>query len=127
MIRISLLLGSVCLFAVVAHPQNEQQEEDKCCCTTYDTGQCLIKVSKKVDAELNATYQSCIERWTQDSNSVDALRKAERAWMAYRDANCGAERATYGFGSMGPNIGAFCRIRLTRERIDEIREGLNKH
>jgi uncharacterized protein YecT (DUF1311 family) len=119
--KISVLLLGILLCASAVHPQTKEHEEDKCCCTTYDTGQCLIKVSPKIEAELNASYQNALQRWGNDPASLAALRKAERAWIAYRDANCEAEYATYGSGSMGPNVAAFCRIRLTRDRLDEIK------
>jgi uncharacterized protein YecT (DUF1311 family) len=99
--------------------RKKEQPENSCCCTTYDTGQCLIKVSDGVDAELNNIYQRALKRWSQPELNT-ALQKAQTAWTAYRDANCDAELANYGKGTMGPNMWAFCRIRLTRQRIAKL-------
>ena len=96
------------------------EEEDKCCCTTFDTGQCLIKVRKNVDAKLNDTYQRALKKWADDPSVIAKLKNAERAWIKYRDANCEGEYQTYGRGTIGPNMSAFCQIRLTRQRIQEI-------
>jgi len=52
---------------------------------------------------------------------ADAGRTAELEPGAYRDANCESELATYGSGSMGPNMSGFCEIRLARQRIQELK------
>jgi len=106
------------LLTIMLHAQ--EKPEHQCCCTTYDTGQCLIKVQKDVDAALNATYRLALQRWKNPQFSA-RLRKAERAWIAYRDANCDAEFASYDGGTIAPNAYALCRIRLTRNRIEEIK------
>jgi uncharacterized protein YecT (DUF1311 family) len=111
------------LFLVAVSPsiaQQKEQPEGKCCCTTYDTGQCLVSVSGRVDAELDDTYQKALKRWNQPTHS-DKLKEAQRLWLSYRDANCEAEQLTYDRGTMGPNAWAFCHIRLTRQRIEEIK------
>jgi len=99
------------------------EKEDKCCCTTFDTGQCLIKVRKNVDAKLNDTYQRALKKWADNPNVIAKLKNAEHAWIKYRDANCEGEYQTYGRGTIGPNMFGFCQIRLTRQRIHEI-EGI---
>ena len=95
-----------------------EQDEQKCCCTTVDTGQCLIKVRSRVDKELNEIYQKAMTG--QDEKGKTLLRKAQRSWISYRDADCEGEQHTYEGGSMAGNMGAFCEIRLTRQRIAEI-------
>ena len=119
--RITVLLpGFLISLIAVSQVIPKNHDEDKCCCSTYDAGQCLIRVNHDVDAELNDTYQKALRRWNQPENAKK-LREAERAWINYRDANCDAELATYDHGSMGSNMSAFCQIRLTRERIAEIK------
>jgi len=102
-------------------PQAQQieKEEDRCCCSTYETEQCLFKVEKSVDAELNRLYRKVVKDWGPKDAAI--LRKAERFWIEYRDANCEAETATYEGGSIAPSISGSCRIRLTRQRIEEIK------
>jgi len=103
-----------------SNAQQKQQPENKCCCTTYDTGQCLIGVKNKVDTELDDTYQKALKRWSQPKDS-SKLEEVQRLWLRYRDANCDAESSTYEGGSIAPNMFAFCQIRLTRQRIEEIK------
>jgi len=108
------------MVSILSSAQQKGQPEDKCCCTTYDTGQCLVAVKDTVDAELDEAYQKALQRWSQPTHS-DKLKESQRLWSSYRDANCEAEQATYDRGTMGPNAWAFCRIRLTRQRIEEIK------
>jgi uncharacterized protein YecT (DUF1311 family) len=109
----------VCTLSARSNAQQENKPEGRCCCSTFETGQCLIKVEHDVNAELNNAYQKAL-RQSSEPEVKSSLQKAELAWIAYRDANCDSELATYGAGTMGPNMGALCRIRLTRQRIAEI-------
>lgn len=99
--------------------QTKQLPEERCCCTTYDTGQCLIKVRKEVENELDDTYKKALVG-RPESDVRTSLEKAQEAWVAYRQANCDAEYATYKGGSMASNMSAICEIRLTRQRIQEL-------
>jgi len=49
------------------------------------------------------------------------LRDAQRAWIAYRDANCAMEYGLWGAGSMRQIAGADCQMRMTAERMLELR------
>jgi uncharacterized protein YecT (DUF1311 family) len=109
----------VCVLSLRSKAQQENKPEDGCCCSTLQTGQCLVKVESAVNADLNNTYQKAL-RHSSEPKVKTSLLKAERAWIAYRDAICGSELSTYGHGTMGPNMSALCRIRLTRQRITEI-------
>jgi uncharacterized protein YecT (DUF1311 family) len=118
--KIVLAVVALSAMGVVSAQNTKDRPEDKCCCTTYDSGQCLVGVKNDVDAELDDTYQKALRRWDQPRHG-SKLQEAERQWLSYRDANCEAEKATYDRGTMGPNAWALCRIRLTRQRIEEIK------
>ena len=56
---------------------------------------------------------------------VEALRDAQRAWIAFRDAECAMEYAAWGTGSIRSIAGADCMMSLTAERtvrLIELRE-----
>ena len=119
-----LLLFCLGVFAQQPQKNSDQpvkNDEDNCCCTTYDTNICLSKVQDKVDQELNQTYQSALKRWNEDPNREE-LRQAQRAWVSYRDAACKAEADLYKGGTIMPSIEMHCVIRLTRQRIAEIKD-----
>ncbi|PYX91543.1 MAG: hypothetical protein DMG67_09820, partial [Acidobacteria bacterium] len=74
-------------------------QEQKYCCTTLDTSICLAKVLKKVDLQLNDTYQKSLKTVEDSAQDGQNLRDAQRAWIAYRDAACKAEYDLWGGGT----------------------------
>lgn len=57
---------------------------------------------------------------------ADALLAAQRAWIAFRDAECGLEYAVWGAGSMRHIAGTGCILEMTAERtleLSALREG----
>ena len=59
---------------------------------------CMAKVLKTIDAELNVGYQRALKvtknQWTP--TDVQNLKDAQRKWIAYRDAVCKAEYGLVG-------------------------------
>src|SRR5690606_5118972 len=55
------------------------------------------------------------------AHRADQLRYAQRAWIAFRDANCAMEYGVWGAGSMRQIAGADCQLRMTAERTLELR------
>ena len=87
---------------------------------------------QRADAELNRVYRDSIAAERQADRELDRtydhgpsnesiLRDAQRAWVAFRDAQCiheanGEARG----GSMEPMVYSICQARLTRERIAQL-------
>jgi len=96
---------------------------DNCDGTTYDMSVCLSKILKKTDAELNAVYKQALEVAKDPFTPQDVrnLKEAERKWIAYRDAACKAEYSLWGGGTGGPLANLRCLIRITQQRIDDIK------
>jgi len=76
---------------------------------------------EKADAKLNVTYKKLLA--TLDADGKKKLIAAERAWVAYRDAEADleADAAARG-GSMAPMIYSGTCTRLTEARIKELQE-----
>ena len=84
---------------------------------------------KAADAELNRVYKAAIANMKEMDASLPpelkgaekTLRKAQRAWIPYRDNACEA----YGFmvrgGSMESMLVGSCLANLTRNRIKELK------
>jgi uncharacterized protein YecT (DUF1311 family) len=99
-----------------------QDDETKCCCTTYDTSVCLSKIHDGVDVQLDAAYKAVLEiakGYTPED--VENFKDAQKKWLVFRDAACKAEYGLWGKGSGGPNAHAMCIIRITRERIADLK------
>lgn len=76
---------------------------------------------KKADKELNQVYVEVMGEL--DEGSKERLKVAQRAWVAFRDAEATfrADAEARG-GSMWPLIHEGVRGRLTRERVKSLRE-----
>jgi uncharacterized protein YecT (DUF1311 family) len=103
-------------------------------CDNVDSGygirECLTKELVKADAALNASYKRAQDYIAQVADtSTDAkktwladLVKAQRAWMAYRDANCLFELigAEWHNGSGTTAAQQACVLAMTNQRTDEL-------
>jgi uncharacterized protein YecT (DUF1311 family) len=80
---------------------------------------------KKADDELNAVYQQVLKDYADDPTFVAKLRAAQRAWVAYRDADMEAfypHVAEPGhYGSVLPMCMAIRNAVITRARTTELR------
>jgi uncharacterized protein YecT (DUF1311 family) len=101
----------------MALPTFAQCEDKK---TTADRVECVGTALKKADAELNRVYQKTLKELPAEDGT--RLRKAQRAWLAYRDTQCDAAQKRYAGGSIAPVVFAQCRLTLTQGRLREIEE-----
>jgi len=79
---------------------------------TNDLIECAITKYKKADAALNA-------RWKSMDHSADVLR-AQRAWIAYRDAECEAQNSASPDGRLYPLFKYLCLAELTDQRTQQL-------
>jgi len=86
---------------------------------------CLSKIYEKSDAELNAVYRSILKGFSDYSNPnrhVEDLRKTERRWIAYRDAQCKAQYHLFEGATGGPIEELGCLIKMTDQRTAELKQ-----
>ena len=100
--------------------------------TTIGIAGCNQAETEAWDAHLNAEYQATMA-WAKAADAgeavyfpeyairADKLLAAQRAWIAFRDAECGLEYAQWGSGSMRHIAGTDCRMRMTGERAAQLR------
>ena len=93
--------------------------------TTLQINECFAKELKKADSELNRVYQATVKKLPPDD--VALLRKTQRAWLAYRDSQCEAERALMSEGTNAPATWMSCKLELTRKRATEIQTTYQSH
>ncbi|EFL52874.1 protein of unknown function DUF1311 [Solidesulfovibrio fructosivorans JJ]] len=76
--------------------------------------------AKKADAELNAAYAAVLEKNKDDPVFIRKLKVAERAWLAFRDAELAArypaEDKAAAYGSMYNFCYCNALAELTRKR-----------
>ncbi|HXC54570.1 MAG TPA: lysozyme inhibitor LprI family protein [Rhizomicrobium sp.] len=86
-----------------------------------DMNICADRDFKKADAVLNKTYKDTLKG--MDAHTTDLLRKAQRAWVAFRDAECSYENAENEGGSIYPMVYSGCLTRLSKLRTQQLKQG----
>ena len=118
-LRIALGLALAAVFTETAHAAprpSYSQTYDACMAgakSTLDMNACNAAELKLRDAALNVAYTKALVR---ASGAADAFKGAERAWIAYRDADCGVYANREAFGSLGTVEAGTCLIDRTIER-----------
>lgn len=89
--------------------------------TTVGSVNCLSAETEVWNGKLNEEYKVTRGFYAgldsdDDGQRVEALLKAQRAWIAFRDAECAMEYAAWGKGSIRSIAGADCLMSLTAER-----------
>ncbi len=103
-----LLLAALAPVPLVAQSQQEMTAEAAAAFT-------------KADKELNEVYAKVLANL--DDEAKERLKKSQRAWVAFRDAEAAfrADAEARG-GSMWPLIHEGVRSRLTKERVKGLKE-----
>lgn len=83
-----------------------------------DMNMCAEYEYVKADLDLNRVYRDLAGR--REERDPGKLRKAQRAWIQWRDANCEYESSDIEGGSLQPLVTLNCKRRVTRERIEWI-------
>lgn len=90
--------------------------------------ECSAKASKRADDELNLLYQRIMGRLKEGgADSADtrtALVAAQRAWIAFREAECAFVGSRTAGGTIGPTIVASCLTDLANDRINDFKRYL---
>jgi len=79
--------------------------------------QCADKAYRVSDARLNDLYRQIRTRLKDDKDTTRMLVSAQKAWIAYRDAECNFASSGVAQGSMYPMILAGCLDGLTQNRV----------
>ena len=128
-------LAVLCFALTYTHAQNKNltRKQSKYPCTNAMTqgelNDCFCNQYKKADAELNRIYQELLSANTNNQPFVDKLKTAQRAWIAFRDAQLEAIYLETGnprvkYGSVYPMCYCQAQQYLTEERTRQLRRML---
>ncbi|SFV70209.1 hypothetical protein MNB_SV-3-766 [hydrothermal vent metagenome] len=78
-----------------------------------------IEASKKM---LNKYFNRSIERYGEDKKMIAYMKKSQKVWESYMDAECSALYRTIGGGTIQGIVGGNCIIDMTKRRTHEIWE-----
>ncbi len=113
-----LALAGVLLFATVTLAEDEKKDipDPQCDGGTFDMVKCLDDATAKWDKRLNEAYRETFQEGPREQRAQ--LRKAQRLWLQFRDANC----EYYGLseGSIAHVLAATCRFDMTKARAKEL-------
>jgi uncharacterized protein YecT (DUF1311 family) len=102
---------------------------DKTAQTQADLNECGSDDYKTADDELNATYQRLLKRAASDPLAIQKIKAAQRAWVAYRDAQIEAlypaENKQAEYGTVFPMCANLALADLTRQRAKILKQMLN--
>ncbi len=106
--------------------------------TQPDANTCSANNAINDDAQLNLAYRMVV-RFFENNSKTDAgdpalqatdnaelrdLKAAEKAWIAYRDAECNFEAEGYAGGSIQPMIETNCQAALTVQQTKRLKSQL---
>ncbi len=87
---------------------------------------CASEESYRVDAELNRVFRELLSKNSDDPAAVEKIKKAQRAWVAFRDAYIEAmfpaEDKLAGYGSMYPMERDQILATLTRRQVEALQD-----
>jgi len=83
---------------------------------------CADMALKATDTRLNTVYRAITRRLADDPDTLKQLVTAQRAWIAFRDAECTFRSSGVSGGSAYPMVYATCLDGLTRSRLDALKE-----
>jgi uncharacterized protein YecT (DUF1311 family) len=99
--------------------------------TTVGRNDCLSREAAAWDVVLNRDWPQLLDAMARRdaANEVDRLglrsaraelRAAQRAWLAFREADCTAQSAEWGTGTIGSTVFARCWLEMTARRTIDL-------
>jgi len=125
---VSLVAAALCAAGFAQSKPKSQVSGAKSCATAQtqlEMNECSGAEGQKAEEEMNRVYKQLLARASATPAYREKLEAAQKAWLAYRDAELEAKypaqdkRADY--GSVYPMCFANYRTDLTRQRIQEIK------
>lgn len=86
---------------------------------------CTANEAREANEKLNEVYKKLQEK-VQGTPQEARLIKAQRAWVAFRDADCEYSQRRYDGGSIMSAIYALCVVDLTEKRTQRLEEYLEQ-
>lgn len=127
------ILSALAVFLVVGSAY--AQDETKCNPdgNTAEMAACAENDYQAEDAKLNKVYAKYLKKMqsmdadmgnNEGDTAVARLKTAQRAWIAFRDAECPLESVDNMGGSIERILGASCLANMTKERTTTLQAQL---
>ncbi len=131
--RIFYVTLVLALFTYVARAESEPKIDCDNASSTVEMNFCADKEFATADEVLNAAYRKALSKVPamvvdemarfNATSWEKALRNSQRAWVAFRDAECREHMPMFWTGGTGTTVAVLgCMIEKTRARTKELRE-----
>jgi uncharacterized protein YecT (DUF1311 family) len=114
---VTLAALAFALSSALAQDKDDSKPEESCDGSTMQMVECLTRLTATWDKRLNDAYQLALKDAVSNEQR-EQLRKAQRAWIAYRDANCLYYRM--GEGTIAQLDAGECMRSMTESRAKEL-------
>jgi uncharacterized protein YecT (DUF1311 family) len=88
---------------------------------------CAAQELKQADAELNKVYKAVLAELDSGAETNPGTKEAkrqlidaQRAWVSFRDSDCGAVYSYYQDGTVRVSAELSCELQRTRERTQQL-------
>jgi uncharacterized protein YecT (DUF1311 family) len=119
------------LLLVIPTSATSQPRENPCWKTAMaqsEMNRCADEDARAADAELDHVYQDLLSKTKDDANATKKLRDAQRAWVAFRDAQLEAlypaQDKQREYGTIYPMCFAIVATTMAKERTAQLRRML---
>ena len=85
---------------------------------------CAAQNYQREDAKLNQLYRAVLAK-VDDAGHQKRIRALQRAWLQYRDLQCGYAASLYEGGSIQPMVRSDCYAELTKQRNEILQNMLD--
>ncbi|MDB5579932.1 MAG: hypothetical protein JWR80_5108 [Bradyrhizobium sp.] len=113
---IAALMMAVGAMTGGASAGDQGEPEQECGVSTYEMVDCLNAKAAQWDKRMTIAYQRALK--DGEAKQREQLRKAQRLWIQYRDANC--LYYFMGEGTIARVEAADCTYRMTKARAEEL-------
>ena len=124
-----LVMLSAMLMAASALAQEDAEFDCANTSVQWQLNECEAQAWQEADEQLNAQYQESrrvMKAWDADASDLagaeEALVRAQRAWVAFRDAQCTFRGYQARGGTMESMLIYGCQAELTRQRTQQLKE-----
>ena len=119
-IALALVATAALTGAAVAASAAPLATNQRCDGSTYQMVECLKAKTAQWNRQLNVAYRAALK--AAEPKQAEQLRKAQRLWIKYRDANC--LYYDLGEGTIARIEAGSCMLDMTRSRAKELKRAL---
>lgn len=81
---------------------------------------CQVAAQQRLESKLTAAYKAAMANLPPEHQAE--LKEGERAWIKFREADCGLSRSIYDGGTAGLMVGNDCYLQRTWARLKDLEE-----